>query len=238
MPEVIEDLSKLPEGSHCVSLHADRREGARHAAEFLAGTPAGQAASYWVVDREVREEYGAAVAERAPLHVGCIAVLPHSQVEPRDGKLRPAEEVREFLHDHPSGVTACGETITHYWSRASVPDHLEYECWFQAQELGRSRFMCPYDLREVPADMAPMVLRSLGANHTHVVLSESEEPGVRLLQLFVFPRIDEIPETLDATLGWAVKRGLVRVIADSQELDLSPEGDEIIRRWSEQAVLA
>jgi hypothetical protein len=238
MAELVDDLSELPRGSHCLSLHSSRGEGAQHAADFLAGTPPGQAASYWVVDSEVQREYRSAVQERAPLHVGCIAVLPHSQVELANTRLRPAAEVREFLRDHPSGVTASGETITHYWTRDSVPDHLEYETWFHAQGRDDSRFLCPYDLREIPPDLAPMVLRSLGAHHSHVMLTVSDEPGVRLLELFVFPHVEEIPEPLDATLGWAIKKGFVRLLESARELELSPEGDEVIRRWSEAAVIA
>lgn len=237
MLEVVEDVSELPQGAHCLSLHASREEGARNAVQFLAGALLGQAASYWVPDEETQRAYQDAARIGAPLHVGCIALLPHSQVTEIEGHLRPAEEIREFLRDHPSGVTAAGETLTRYWTRESVPAYLEYENWFETQGRDDSRFMCPYDLREVPSDLAPVVLRSLGSHHSHVVLSRSDAVGVRLLELFVFGRVDDLPDALDGTFGWALKRNLIDFDGRSRLVTLTPAGDEIIREWSEQAIL-
>ncbi len=238
MPEVLPDPRELPRGTHLLSLHVTAAEAARHAADFLTGTPSGQAASYWVVDEATKGSYQETLIRQSPEHVGCIAVLPHSQVAPSEGALRPSNEVRAFLDAHPEGVTAAGETITRYWSRDSIPDHLEYETWFQDQERGNSRFMCPYSLREIPPDLAPHVLRELGSHHTHVVLADSKEPGVRLLELFVFRKVHEIPSVLDGTLGWAVKRELVSIDRATNELSLTPAGDAIIREWSNRAVVA
>ena len=238
MPEVLADPQELPRGGHLLSFHATPEEGSRHAARFLAGTPPGQAASYWVVDEPTRRSYREASVQQAPDHVGCIAILPHCQAAPSDGVLRPAKEVQDFLRDHPEGVTAAGETITHYWTPETIPQHLEYEAWFQDQDRERSRFMCPYDLREIPRDLAPRVLRELGAHHTHVVLADSQEPGVRLLELFVFPKVRDIPSVLDGALGWALKRDLVEVDPSSNELSLTPAGDAVIREWSDRTVVA
>lgn len=237
MPEVLPDPRQLPQGSHCVSFHSTRDEAAHNAISFLAGTPAGQAASYWVPDPRTAGQYRQRLAIEFPDHVGCVAVLPHEQVEPVGGRLRPVNEVRAFLHEHPEGVTAAGETLSTYLTADNVPEHLEYESWFQEQPLGDSRFLCPYDLRRIPPDMAPQVLRELGAHHTHVVLSASRDAGVRLLQLFVFWTIDEIPEPLEGTLGWAWKSALVDLEKASRELELTSKGEGVVRDWSTTAVV-
>jgi hypothetical protein len=237
MATVIEDLRQLPQGSHCVSFHTTRQEAARNAASFIAGTPEGQAVTYWVPDSEVASYYSLWVAREAPDHVGCIAILPHEQVEVVDGKLRPVAEVRQFVGSHPDGVTAGGETITRYWTPKNIPDHMEYEAWFQTMPRAESRFLCPYDLRAVPPDLAPVVLRELGAHHSHVVLSASREPGARLLQLFIFPTIDEMPDAADENLGWALKKDLVEIQRPVREVVLTRAGEQVVRDWGERTTV-
>jgi hypothetical protein len=237
MPTVIDNLAQLPQGSHCVSFHTTRKEAAQHAVSFLAGAPPGQAASYWVPDSDTAAYYGMWLAREAPDHVGCVAILSREQVEMVDGKLRPIEEIREFVGNHPEGVTGASETITHYWAPENVPAHLEYEAWFQDQPREESRFLCPYDLKKVPPAMAPDVLRELGRHHTHVALSTSLEPGARLLQLFVFPTVDQLPESLDGTLGWAIRKGLVDLHSPSRELSLAQEGSQVVREWSQRTTV-
>jgi hypothetical protein len=234
MPEVLDDLLHLPLGSHCVSFHVSRDEAADHALAFLAGAPEGQAAQYWVPDAEQRDYYTDRAADEAPDHVGCISVLPCEQVEPREGHLRPVKPVLDFIQAHPEGVTASGETISRYWAPHNVPDHLEYEAWFEEQPRDLSRFLCPYDLRSVPAEDAPRVMRELGAHHTHVVFSESGEPGVKLLQLFVFPDRSSVPEVLRSTLGWADGEGL---LAPTEDLRLTPRGQRVVQDWGRNTVL-
>jgi hypothetical protein len=237
MPALIENLRELPVGSHCVSFHASRGESAQHAVDFIAGAPAGQATSYWVPDAETAQYYSLWLAQEVPDHVGCVAVLNHEQVEPIEAKLRPVEEVRQFVSEHPEGVSACGETITKYWSRETVPAHLEYEAWFQTQPMAASRFLCPYDLRAVPPDLATRVLRDLGAHHSHVTLSKSVEPGARLLQLFIFPTVEEVPEVVEGTLGWAMKKDLVEIQRPVRELALTAMGEEVVRDWGQRATI-
>ncbi len=232
MPDLLDDLEQLPPGSHCVSFHATRDEAAQHAVSFLAGAPKGQAAAYWVPDSDTLAYYDKWLAREAPDHVGCVAILAREQVESIGGKLRPVEEVRRFVGSHPEGVTGGGETITRYWTPETIPEHLEYESWFQDQPRQESRFLCPYDLKEIPPAMAPGVMRELGAHHSHVVLSTSLEPGARLLQLFVFPTVDQIPEALDGTLGWAIRKGLVDLQSPSRELSLARDGEQVVREWS------
>lgn len=237
-PTVVEDLRRLPQGSHCLSFHASEEEAAQHAVAFLAGTEDGTDARYWVADERLRAYYDHWLSVESPARVGCVAVLATEQVEPDPaGRLRPVPEVREFVQGHPDGVTAGGDTLSRYWSTQNVPAHLEYEGWFQRQPIDRSRFLCPYDLRRVPPDVLPGVLRGLGRVHTHVALSRSPEPSVRLLQLFAFPRTEAIPEVLDADLGWAVRRGLVRSAGPGVELELTAAGDSLVKEWSAHAIL-
>lgn len=237
MPELLGDLVHLPVGSHCVGFHVGRTEAADHAASFLAGTPAGQAASYWVADLPSQEIVRNRVATESPGHVGCVAVLSGEQVALVDGKLRPIDEILEFVGSHPEGVTAGGETIDRHWTPTDLPQHLEYEAWFQEQRRDGSRFLCPYDLRRVPAESAPQVLAELGAHHSHVVLSDSPEPAVRLLQLFVFGRAPDVPPALHETLGWAVSWGLVDVEARSRELSLARGGEDMVKEWGRTATI-
>ncbi len=126
MPELVENLAQLPVGSHGLSLHASAEEAARHAGDFLAGTTEWQAAAYWVPDEESAELRVDRISDRAPEQVGCVAILPHAQVEEVEGRLRPVREVREFVEQHPKGVTAAGETLSRSLHPGNVDEHLEY----------------------------------------------------------------------------------------------------------------
>ncbi|HXQ95049.1 MAG TPA: hypothetical protein VN864_07805 [Thermoplasmata archaeon] len=235
---LVEDLEQLPPGSHCLSFHSSEEEAARHAVSFLAGTPAGQDVRYWVRNERQRTYYERWLRETAPEHLGCVAVLAGEQVESDgDGHLRPVGDVVQFVREHPDGVTAGADTLSHYWSSATVPAHLEYESWFDRQPRTGSRFLCPYDLRRVPVDSAAQVMRELGAAHSDVVLSSSGEPGARLLQLFLFTPVASIPPVLDVSLGWAVRSGLVDVLGTEVDLRLTPAGDDVVRDWSARAIL-
>jgi hypothetical protein len=238
MPEVVDLAAELPIGSHTLSLHASSREAKEHAVSFLSGTPPGQSASYWIGDGDQLPEYQSELETQDPAHVGCVAILPHEQVvAQKDGRLRPAAEVQAFLHDHPEGVTAGGDTLSLYWTDRTIPAHLEYEAWISGQPMERSRLICPYDLRRVPPDQAPHVLRELGEHHSHVVLSGSGQPAVRLLQLFVFPDASRLHESLHDTLDWALKAGLVRLDAAGRELSLTDAGEELVAEWSHQTTV-
>jgi hypothetical protein len=237
MATVLDNLRELPQGSHAVSFHASREEAARHAVSFIAGAPEGQATTYWVADAERAEYYKLWLAREAPEAVGCVAILPHEQVMDVGGKLRPTPEIVKFVSSHPDGVTAGGETITRYWSSKNIPEHLEYEGWFQTLPRAESRFLCPYDLRAIPPDVATRVMRELGAQHSHIVLSTSAEPGARLLQLFVFPTIDEVPEPLEATLGWALKKDLIDILRPIREPTLTSAGERVVQDWGERTTV-
>jgi hypothetical protein len=233
VPVVLTDLRELPPGSHCVSFHTDVTEAADDAAEFLAGAPEGQAAAYWVGDTALQAYYQGRVAEEAPHQVGCVMVLSEEQVHPVDGRLRPIDTVVDFVRSHPEGVSGAGETLTLYLTPENVPEHLEYESWFDAQPRDGSRFLCPYDLRRVPPDQAPEILRDLGKHHSHVALSPSNEPAVRLLQLFIFETPADVPPPLAETLDWALRAGFVRRGDPDVPLELTPEGEALVEAWSQ-----
>lgn len=235
MPEVIGDLSELPVGAHCLSLHASRDEAAERAVQFLAGNPPGKAPSFWVTDAALASYYSDRLAEIAPECVGCVHVLEGEQVIPVEGRLRPADSIRRFISEHPEGVSGGADTISMYWSAETLPEHLEYEAWFQAQPRDRSRFLCPYDLRRVPPESASRTVRELGAHHTHVALSHSEAPAARLLQLFVFGSRPEVPKDLAQTLLWARVNGLVEVVGDQETLQLTSRGEAVVAEWSQVA---
>ena len=237
MPEVVEDLAQLPVGSHCLSFHADPEEAADHAVRFLASTPEGVRPSYWVSDEQLAAYYNHRLALEAPGHAGCVAVLEGEQIGPVDGRLRPVPELREFVSGHPEGVTGGADTISLYWNAENVPEHLEYERWFHYQPRGRSRFLCPYDLRRVPPALGPEVLRELGDHHSHVALSSSEEVAVRLLELFVFATSKDVPRELAETHRWAKEEGLLREGAPTERLSLTDSGTETVRKWSENTIV-
>jgi hypothetical protein len=233
MAELVADLEQLPRGSHCLSLHASDREAAEHAAAFLAASEPEQAASYWLADEALLPLYRSMVADRVPDQVGCVRWLEHEQVEPTEGgMLRPTPDVAEFVREHPDGVTAGGETLSYYWSSETLPAHLEYEVWFEEQPRPASRFLCPYDLRRFPAGSAPRTLRELAEHHSHLVLSDSTDRVVRLLELFLFPTATSVPAELREALLWALRTGLVRHDEELDELELSPFGEEVVAEWA------
>jgi hypothetical protein len=233
--EVLAELVHLPVGSHCISFHASQEEATDHAVDFLAGSPPGQAASYWVSDSAQQVACQEKLAVRAPSQVGCVRVLEEEQVRPTNGHLRPIDEVLRFVGSHPEGVTGGADTLSQRLTPGNVPDHLEYEAWFDRQPRDGSRFLCPYDLRRIPPDDAPATLRELGAHHSHAVLSSSPEPAVRLLQLFIFATPAELPPELDPTFGWAVRSGLIEVHGPTEEFTLSESGNQVVRDWSHVA---
>jgi hypothetical protein len=237
MPEVVADLVHLPLGSHCVSFHVSREEAADHAVQFISGSPPDVPASYWVGDPELASYYNEKLAELHSDHVGCVHVLPGEQVEPSNGKLRPVAEIKEFVGAHPDGLSGAGETLSDYLTGENAAEHMEYEAWFDAQPRAQSRFMCPYDLRKLPASRAPSMLRELGTHHSHVVLSASAEPAVRLLQMFVFGREQDLPPQLADNLRWAREHELIRTVGPGGEFELTEAGEEIVGDWSKVATI-
>jgi hypothetical protein len=237
MPAVLENLEKLPPGSHAVSFHASRAEAERHALDFIRGAPEGQPVSYWVSRADLAHRYNELLAREDPRHVGCVVPLPTEQVELREGRLRPVSAVFAFIEQHPDGATAAGETISSHWNASNVDAHLEYEAWFDAQPRDDFRYLCPYDLRQIPSTHPEQVMRELGRVHPQVVFSPSPEPAVRLLQLFVFEKIRELPPVQELNLGWALRTELVQSIRSPAELELTHRGDDVVAEWSARTMV-
>lgn len=237
MPTLVVTPKQVGPGGHGLALHVGEEEGAAQAAEFLAGAPPTQPARFWVSDAERQRRYQARVAEITPEHVGCVAILDEEQVRPMNGHLRPVETIAQFVSGHPDGVTGAADTLDRHWSSTTVPNYLEYEAWFQAQSRDASRFLCPYDLRRLPSGVAPQVLRELGRHHSHVVLSESQDPAVLLLELFVFGRPEAIPPRLAPALDWARRCGYVRDGRGDEDLALTEAGERLVRTWSDSATV-
>jgi hypothetical protein len=236
--ELLADPERLPLGSHCLSFHSSEEEAARHAISFLAGAPPEHDVHYWVRDEKRKHYYDEWIQAELPAQLGCVGALPGEQVqlEP-DGTFRPVEEVLEFVRSHPDGVSAGADTLSHYWRPENVPEHVEYEAWFDRQPRSKSRFLCPYDLRRMPPDSAEEVIRDLAAAHSHVVLSASREPGARLLQLFIFTPMEALPPVLDEHLGWAIREELIEARGKENDLELTANGRAVVRDWSERAIL-
>ncbi len=227
-PELISDLSKLPTGSHCLELFASEDEAADRAAAFLAGAEDPKATSYWVADERLVAVNRQQVARRDPRHEGNVHRLRGPQVVRRDGVLRPTGEIIRFVRDHPEGVTGgAASAITGYWTREEIPAYLEYEEWFHRQARGRSRFLCPYDLRKVPVDLAAEVLPQLARHHSHLVLSSVRHPTTLLVQLLVFPRADSVPKELRKVLDWALREGLVGLEGREKRPVLARKGEDL-----------
>jgi len=237
VPQVLDTPYEVPLGGHVLSFYSSDREASDQAVAFVSGAPEGLASVYFVDRKETADDYNARLERESPNHVGCVLFLEHEQVVSDGAHLRPAAEVVTFLGQHPDGVSAAGDTISRYWDAGSLPQHLEYERWFQEQPRASSRFLCPYDLRRVPADEAPGVLGELGKHHSHVVLSSSAEPAVRLLQLFVFGTPGDLPKDLGPDLEWAQGEGFVHDAAADEPLVLTPEGRSVVREWADRTTV-
>jgi hypothetical protein len=231
-PTIVSSACELPRGSHAVSLHTSLQEAAEQAASFLAGAPSDQATRFWAPNEAHALFYREATEVVAARQVEAIEVLPREQVEFAEGKLRPIAPIREFITAHPEGVTAAAGTISQHWRPENVPPHLEYERWFEAQGRKGSRFLCPYDLRTVPPEMAVEVMRALGAYHSHLVLSATEDREARLLELFLFESIERMPQGLEETLEWSLEQKLIEWQPSTKTLALTPRGEDVIREWA------
>lgn len=204
---LLNDLAEMPAGSHALALHDSAAEGAEHATAFLCSAPDPSSCSYWVDDPRLLELYRARVARSGPDRSGSVRLLPGSQVEPFGSRLRPVREVREFVGSHPKGVSVAAESTSRALNFESLPKFEEYERWLGRQPNRVSRYLCPYDLRRVPLDHAPSLMRALGEAHTHLLLSWTEDLVLRLLEVFLFATPNGVPEGLQGTLEQARDAG-------------------------------
>jgi hypothetical protein len=235
MTELISDLRELPRGSHALGFYSSEREAADRALRFLQGAPPGQRTAYWVEDEALKAEFDRRLSEAAPLQVGCVGILPEGQIESTPSGLRPVAEIREFVAAHPEGVTAAADTLHLHWDPQDPRPVLEYEEWFDGLARDESRFLCPYDLRELAAPDArgaARAVRELASHHSHVALSETEDPALRLLQLFVFASEEEVPEVLMPAFRQASDEGLIETGGSGGAFLLTAAGERLVADWS------
>jgi hypothetical protein len=233
--ETVSEAKDLPHGCHALGLYATPEEAAELTTDFLIGAPVDQAAKVFVPDEEREAVDLKAIERRAPGRRGSLERLPAGQVARAEGHLRPVPAVRDFVAAHPEGVTAAGDTLSLETSLAHSEELLEYESWFDEQPRERSRFMCPYDLRLIPVDQAPEFLRGLARVHSHVVLSRTPDPEVRLLQVFLFDSLEDPPSEVAESIQWAVDSGYLYRRHPEGALELTPWGSVLLERWSQVA---
>ena len=89
----------------------------------------------------------------------------------------------------------------------------------------------------MPPKQAPEILRELGKHHSHVVLSASEEAGVRLLQLFVFGMHEAVPPELTETAEWARSEGLITIDEVTRRISLTDNGESLIAEWAHRPLV-
>ncbi len=233
MPQVVWDLAELPVGAHCISLYASGEEAVRHAVRFLAGGPPDATALYWVESAERADYLNERLVSVAPNRVGCVRPLPEGQVELRGGRLRPVAEIERFIRGSDGGVTGGADTLSRYLAEGQSAALREYEAWFDAQPRSGSRFLCPYDIRvALPSD--PELIRALGSHHSHVALSGSSEPAVRLFQLTLFDRPASLPATVRPAYEWAREHRLVTPAGPDDPITLTEAGESVVHEWTER----
>jgi hypothetical protein len=227
--EVIETADRVPLGSHALAVYATPEEATHLLAAFASGAPRGQPTRLFVSDEEQARAQRLAIGAGPTEH---LKVLPEGQAVLSEGRLRPAPAVRDFVEAHGEGVTAAGDTVSRHLTSSNARLFMEYEHWFDRQPRTRSRFLCPYDLRLLPTDQAPSILRSLAQHHSYVVLSGCRDPDIQLLQLFLFERQVPPPAPLASSLSWALAEKLVVRYPLTDRLGLTPDGQRIVRAGS------
>ncbi|MDE1820185.1 MAG: hypothetical protein KGJ23_07420 [Euryarchaeota archaeon] len=217
-PIILDEPSRLPVGGHALSMFASDQEGADHAASFLSGGKEPASSSFWVGEASAFEVYQRAVERSAPRFVESLHALKGAHVEwvGTDRRaLRPIPEVLQFLQEHPQGLSAGANTLSHFWSPTDMPAFLEYENWIQQLPHAEARLLCPYDLRRIPVASAPTVVSTLARRHDHLVLSRTQDPLLTMLELFLFRKEAEVPPSLRP----ALERGL-----EDRWVQSAPEG--------------
>jgi MEDS: MEthanogen/methylotroph, DcmR Sensory domain len=230
MMRLVSSTDELPVGTHAVSFYGSRPEAARRMASYLkGGREHGQEALILSNDDEMIGLYRREIDRVAPGMSEALVRIsgPHATETP-DG-LRPVPAVNEFIAAHPEGATMCGDTIPGLLTRGNLSDVLTYEEWFDSLRPYVHRGLCPYDLARIPVDRAPEALQRLAGTHSHGVLSDDPNPGVRFVQLFVVPYVENPPEEHLGWLARAVDYGLIDQDAKDDSLSLTPRGETFAR---------
>ena len=223
--EVVADVSSdLPRGSHAVAFYAGEEERAEVASRFISGAPVGQAVGFWVLDFRTDGQDNDRLGSRLRITWGASRRSARRRSSPARVAFGPWPRFADSCRTTRRASRA-GRTPSRTTSRTRTPpSHLKYESWFQSLPREASRFLCPYALRRIPPESAPEIMRELGKDHSHVVLSSSPGPAVRLLQLFLFTSSAESPERAHAELRWARNRGSVYLARRRDTLELTPAG--------------
>lgn len=230
MMQLVRSPEELPPGSHSIGLYASPPEAARQMASFLKGAhDRGQTAMVLTADDRMWKLYRGEVSKRVPAMLDALHRIKGPHARPTSAGLRPVPEVMEFVAAHPEGASMCGDTIPGFLNRKSLPDILAYESWFDGLRPFRHRGLCPYDLSRLPVDRAPEALGRLARAHSHAVLSDDPNPGVRFLQLLLVPHVENPPPQ---HLGWmarAVDYGLMNELPREESVTLTPRGEDFAR---------
>lgn len=230
MMRLVRSTDELPEGSHSLAFFGSRPEAARNMGGFLRGArDRGQPAYVMTSDAEMFELYRAEVARRAPEMSGALHRIPGRHALPTADGMRPLPEVMEYAAAHPEGVSMCGDTIPGFLDRRNLGTILEYENWFDGLRPFRHRGLCPYDVGALPVDRAPETFARLAHAHSHAVLSDDPNPGVRFLQLLILPHVDNPPAEHLGWLARAVDYGLVSRDGDGAAVGLTARGEDFAR---------
>lgn len=230
MMRLVQGHDELPSGSHALSFYASPPEAAHNMARFLKGAQdRGQSAMVLTSDDRMLELYRNEVSKEAPAMRDALHRISGPHARPTPQGLRPVPEVMEFAAAHPEGASMCGDTIPTFLDRRSLPNILSYESWFDGLRPFQHRGLCPYDLSRLPVDKAPAALGQLARAHTHAVLSNDPNPGVRFLQLLILPHVENPPEEHLGWLARAVDYGLIDQENNEESVELTPRGEHFAR---------
>jgi MEDS: MEthanogen/methylotroph, DcmR Sensory domain len=230
MTALASSAADLPGGSHSVALFASPPEAARHVAGFLRGArDLGQPAIVVTSEEEQLRDYQDAVRAVAPEMERVFELVPGPHTRPTPDGFRPSDAITRFAADHPTGASMCGDTIPRYLDRGNLAAYLRYEAWLDTLRPYPHRALCPYDLTRIPLERAAEALDRLARTHSHALLSDDPNPGVRLLQLLVVPHLDTAPEDQRVYLRRAMAARLFATRGTGKRLGLTLRGEQLVR---------
>lgn len=231
MPELLPSPQELPAGAHGIALYASPAEAARQMARFLRGardlaqperysprttTSSASTRTPWARSRRRCGRSSTASPVRTP-------------IRPRTGSARRRQPCS--LRPPIPRARACVGTRSPATSTGPISDrYLRYEAWFDSLRPFRHRAMCPYDLTRLPLDRATEAFARLASAHTHAVLSDDPNPGVRLLQLLLVPHLDRAPVAQDVYLRRAIDARLIAPRPGTRDVvGLTLRGQQLVR---------
>jgi hypothetical protein len=230
MTRWVTTTEELPTGTHALALYGSRAEAARNIVGFLkGGANRAQPGAVWTDSEEMLRLYRTEVERVVPSMRESFHRLSGAHTEPTPDGRRPLPQIVSYLAGFPEGVSTVGDTIPHYLDRQNLAEYLDYERWFDSQRPYAHRGLCPYDITALPVDQAAKALLGLARSHTHAVLSEDPDPGVRLLQLLVAPQLENPPRWLIVWLDRAADQGLIEFGVSGETATLTLRGVQLAR---------